>query len=142
MKKRKLKYLLLSGLLVSAISGCGKLEEEREKKLEEEATNLDTIHDTSETNEKKVFDTGKHVFFRREYSYEDHASIIVPEEYEVLDIESSIDKDGMGSETDGYIVWYRNLVPVEVEAVYDSSKEEYDYSNFGTAIEKEKVLEK
>lgn len=48
----------------------------------------------------------------------------------------------MGSETDGYIVWYRNLVPVEVEAVYDSSKEEYDYSNFGTAIEKEKVLEK
>lgn len=53
MKKRKLKYLLLSGLLVSAISGCGKLEEEREKKLEEEATNLDTIHDTSETNEKK-----------------------------------------------------------------------------------------
>lgn len=104
----------------------------------------------NEVPEAKTFEPGQHVIFMR-YNYTGIAadfkggSVKVPEGYEIMDIENYTNKIGASSQTRGADVWYVNTETVLVEPVYKDELQHggtergyYDYSSFGTVIEKDK----
>lgn len=144
MKKRKI-ISVGAALLLSAglLAGCGK-------------TGATPVTDTKTTPEmeqiaieeqvkpeNKTYAPYEHVIFKRyilnnAYVEEIYGGqVIIPEGYEILEIESVTKKSGYGSRTAGFDVWFINTKPVEAEAVYNQSFEYYDYSEPGKVIELE-----
>lgn len=72
-------------------------------------------------------------------------SINISEKYKVFDIEDFNERDGYGSQTRGYNIWFINEVPVEVTAIYNAELEKYDYSHFGIPVKEntaEEIIQK
>ena len=146
MEKRKI-ISVGAALLLSAglLTGCGKTETtpvtdaKPSPALEQAIVHEDQV-------EKKVYEPYEHVFFKRYYNgvYEvgrvdtiTGGQIVIPEGYEILEIENIIEKNGYGSQTAGFDVWFINNKTVEATAVYNEVFGYYDYSEPGVVIEQE-----
>ena len=143
MEKRKIGALLLSmGIATTLLSGC--TTEQKNEILAEtkQAATMETTEVVEEQKkvEKKTFAAGQHVFFKRYYSNKKYSEdilggqIIIPEGYEILDIENFTEKWGYGSQTGGFDVWFINNQEVEAEPIYNATFESYDYSEPGKVI--------
>ncbi len=142
MNKRKVGALILSmAIATTLLSGCD-LDNENENKILTETKQAATMETTQAVEEqkkveKKKFAAGQHVFFKRYYSNGEYSEkilggqIVIPEGYEILDIENFTEKWGYGSQTGGFDVWFINNQEVEVSPVYNTNLEAYDYSEPG-----------
>lgn len=158
MKKKKVISLVLA-LAVSTglMTGCSNSTQADVAKETESI--VETIEPTvvnNETNrleayeempEEKTFEAGEHAFMIR-YNYLEElgyysangvvsASIIVPEGYEILDVENYIGLGGKigTSQTYGVDVWFINKERVCVIPVYNEAFDSYDYSQPGEVLE-------
>ena len=143
MKKGKVVSLLLTtALAATLLTGCGKTGTEiagetKTKPAMEQVAVVEQV-----VPEKKVYQPYEHVYFQRFYNdtYTEDiygGQIIIPEGYEILEIENVIKKAGYGSRTAGFDVWFINTKTVEVEPVYNGAYGYYDYSQAGTVLEQE-----
>lgn len=151
---KKLAVFSTVGVLsMTSLTSClGKINTEEEpnqppqtkEEMFMENTALEQLQEEAKDGEKRAFEPYQHLFFIRVDllldSSESHAenlksgSINIPEGYKVFDIENFSERDGYGSQTRGYDIWFTNEVPVEVTATYNESYEKYDYSHFGIPV--------
>ncbi len=99
--------------------------------------------------EEKEYEPYEHLFmirydFMEELGYAnarmiDRASIVIPDGYEILELESFSSLGGKigTNQTYGVDVWFINTEPVLVKPVYNEAFKQYDYSQPGTVIELE-----
>ena len=142
--------LTLSGIAFASIVGCSKKTSE-----EETQSTITTLNNSLEEQlagnvepgSVKTFDVGQHVISVRVYYMHNYDGITytvnnTPEGYEVFDVDPVTIKNGYGSSTGGFDIWFKNTEPVEVEASYNEIFNNYGYYTLGKVVEKEEVLEK
>lgn len=77
----------------------------------------------------KIFEPGKHCFFRRYGTSNLSGQVSIPNGYEILEIETT--------DSFQYIVWFINTETVEAEAVKANGS--YSYSKAGIVVKKNKT---
>ena len=137
MKKSSYKSILLAtAASLVLLTGCS---------TGREVTNLpnqNQIQQEITIPENQTFEPYQHVYFTRYYLSEKvqperitGGQIEIPEGYEILTIENWDESEYKSSQNGGYDIWFINNKTVEVEAVYNESKEQYDYSQPGIVCE-------
>ena len=150
MEKRIGKTLAVSLCLALGLtlSGCGTGGTVTENAKQQPAVEQIALEEVR-VPANKVYAPYEHVFYLRydcltEKKYSEKVfggQIVVPEGYEILEIENFNEYVGYGSQTRGFDVWFINNKTVEAHAVYNEATKGYDYSEPGTVIEDELVEE-
>lgn len=94
----------------------------------EQATPLDDVE----------FEPYTHVFYKRYSTSNDlniEGQVVIPEGYEILEIENFEHSLTRSSETRGFDVWFINNEPVKVSSTYNPDTEQYEYCTPGEVIE-------
>lgn len=138
-------YMTIGTIETVSLTGCGMTKTNNDKENMENNISdvaLFYIIDNVKMNDKKEFEPYEHLFHVRYdcYPYSGN-SISIPDGYEVFEINNIIHKNSSGSSDFGYDIWFTNNKKVQVRAIYNESLNKYDYSNFGTVIEKDNIKE-
>ena len=143
MSKRKVASLLLaSAIAVTLLSGCSKTDTEIVTETKQSPA-MEQVALSETQIQPRVYQPYEHVFFQRYYVGELYTEdikggqVVVPEGYEILEIEQVTKKAGYGARTGGFDVWFINTKTVEATPVYNEAFGYYDYSEPGTVIEQE-----
>lgn len=136
---------LALGLSLTGCSTGGTVTENQKQKPAVEQVAVQEV----QAPENRTFEPYEHVFYlrydtltKKEFSERVYGGqIVIPEGYEILEIENFNEYRGYGSQTRGFDVWFINTKKVEVKPVYNEAIGAYDYSEAGTVIEEELVEE-
>ena len=118
------------------------------KSTMEQTRQTDIIGGEIAPDSKKVFDKGQHYIsvriapnFERTFDGEivSYAINKTPEGYDIYQITPYTDSK---LSTNGYDIWFVNNQPVEVEATYNTSLQQFGYYSFGKPVNKDKTLTK
>ena len=136
---------LALGITLSGCSTGGTVVENTKQKPVVEQVAMQEV----QVPANKVYEPYEHVFYLRydnltEEKYSEKVyggQIVIPEGYEILEIENFNEYIGYGSQTRGFDVWFINNKKVEAKAVFNEATGAFDYSEPGTVIEEELVEE-
>ncbi len=131
-----------------SLSGCGTGSTVTENQKQKPAVEQVAVEEV-QAPKSRTYEPYEHVFYLRydnltneRYSENVYGGqIVIPEGYEILEIENFNEDIGYGSQTKGFDVWFINTKKVEVQPVYNEATGAYDYSEAGTVIEEELVEE-
>ena len=147
--------VVLAGLIGCCIGlTLGKKVKTQEGQMQQIETTQETdIEDNIKGNiqlgEEKTFAPGEHYICVRVSQHSNgynndslpgDAISNIPEGYEVYTILSYTNKEGYGSTTGGYDVWFVNNKEVKVKATYNERHQVNGYYTFGEVVEKQKQL--
>ncbi len=145
-KDKILKTAVALTLGSTLLTACASQESKQEENTETGI--VSELYQGVEIGDKQVFEPYEHLFYirYRELEFLDDGTeikgnIVIPDGYEVLQIEQYNEPSYSTSRTAGYDVWYTNNKTVEVEAVYNEAYGRNDFSTFGKVVEKDNTQE-